>query len=615
MSKVISPELKVADGILDKVFESGGDYLGVMALLRYAREVRKPMLAAILLIAFASVSVMVSARLLGVLVTGLLGKSPQEQISTIALTVLGLEFGSVLAQYLGRIGLARATTSIAFQVRKELFGKMSRLPMSYFDTQPIGRTITRLTSDFEGIEGFFSGTLARLLTSVIQIVAVLIAMVVTDLRFGALVVLASLPSIIFTVALRNQVRHWLRQFKQRAAYLNTRLAEFLNGIPVIKVFGLEDWTQKSFTEAAEHHYSSGIKVMTWNSFIRPVTVLLSSLPVILILSVGGKMHLDGLLEIGVLVTFLRYSERFGGPVRTITQEIQTIQEALTSSERVRQMLSEPEEKDVLGPDGNHSSPIKGEVVFEDVWMNYRTSEPVLQGISFRADVGMKVGIVGATGSGKTTSLSLLAGLYPIERGEIKIDGIALKHWSRQGVRRQLGYVSQDVVIFKGSLKENLLGAVDDQTSVSPEKLMEACRRSGLAQVMTRFSDGLNTRILDGGENLSMGERQLIAFTRMLVKDPRILILDEATANIDEECERLIQDSMTALLNGRTCFVIAHRLSTILTCDLILVFERGKIIESGNHESLLATNGHYASLVKRQLDSSTAGLETHRSVVR
>ena len=231
MSKVISPELKVADGILDKVFESGGDYLGVMALLRYAREVRKPMLAAILLIAFASVSVMVSARLLGVLVTGLLGKSPQEQISTIALTVLGLEFGSVLAQYLGRIGLARATTSIAFQVRKELFGKMSRLPMSYFDTQPIGRTITRLTSDFEGIEGFFSGTLARLLTSVIQIVAVLIAMVVTDLRFGALVVLASLPSIIFTVALRNQVRHWLRQFKQRAAYLNTRLAEFLNGIP------------------------------------------------------------------------------------------------------------------------------------------------------------------------------------------------------------------------------------------------------------------------------------------------------------------------------------------------------------------------------------------------
>lgn len=600
-------DIRQIDARLDKVFDGGGDYLGILALLRYAREVRRSLWGSILLIGISAVAVMVSARLLGSLVAELITpqKNGVDQVSALALTVLTIEVGAVLAQYLGRLGLARVTTSIAYQVRRELFGKMSRLPMTYFDTQPLGRTLTRLTSDVEGIEGFFSGTLARLLTASIQIVAVLVAMIVTDLRFGSIVVLASLPSIIFTVSLRNQVRHWLRLFKQRAAFLNTKLAEFLNGMPVIKVFGLEEWTHRSFAEAAEHHYSSGIKLMTWNSIIRPVTVLLSSLPVVLILAVGGRMHLEGTLEIGVLVAFLRFSERFGSPVRTITQEIQTIQEALTSSERVRQMLIEPEESDVLGPGGDVTAPVKGEVEFRDVWMSYRAEEPVLRGISFAVAAGKKVGIVGATGSGKTTTLSLLAGLYPVTNGTILIDQIDLKQWNRPALRRQLGYVSQDVVIFKGTLRENLLGAMEDQSSVSPERILEACHRSGLAQVMTRFSEGMNTRILDGGENLSMGERQLVAFTRMLIKDPAILILDEATANIDEECERLIQESMDSLLKGRTSFIIAHRLSTILSCDLILVFENGKIIESGSHADLLANEGHYAALVRRQIDSPLA----------
>jgi len=600
-------DIRQIDARLDKVFDGGGDYLGILALLRYAREVRRSLWGSILLIGISAVAVMVSARLLGSLVAELITpqKNGVDQVSALALTVLTIEVGAVLAQYLGRLGLARVTTSIAYQVRRELFGKMSRLPMTYFDTQPLGRTLTRLTSDVEGIEGFFSGTLARLLTASIQIVAVLVAMIVTDLRFGSIVVLASLPSIIFTVSLRNQVRHWLRLFKQRAAFLNTKLAEFLNGMPVIEVFGLEECTHRSFAEAAEHHYSSGIKLMTWNSIIRPVTVLLSSLPVVLILAVGVRMHLEGTLEIGVLVAFLRFSERFGSPVRTITQEIQTIQEALTSSERVRQMLIEPEESDVLGPGGDVTAPVKGEVEFRDVWMSYRAEEPVLRGISFAVAAGKKVGIVGATGSGKTTTLSLLAGLYPVTNGTILIDQIDLKQWNRPALRRQLGYVSQDVVIFKGTLRENLLGAMEDQSSVSPERILEACHRSGLAQVMTRFSEGMNTRILDGGENLSMGERQLVAFTRMLIKDPAILILDEATANIDEECERLIQESMDSLLKGRTSFIIAHRLSTILSCDLILVFENGKIIESGSHADLLANEGHYAALVRRQIDSPLA----------
>lgn len=599
-------ELTQAESLMDRIYVTGGDFLGLLALLRYARDEKVRIALSIGAIGIGAIVVMVAARLLGDLVSVLstAGTSNEASIkvASLAAAILSMEILAIGAQFLGRLGLAKSTTVIACKVREDLFTKMNHLPMSYFDTQPMGRTITRLTNDVEGIEGFFSGTLARLLTALIQVIAVLVAMIATDTSFGTLVVAASLPAVLFTFMLRKQVRHWLRLFKQRSAYLNARLAEFVNGMAVIKAFGLEEWTQNKFREAAEFHYRSGISLMNWNSIIRPMTVLLSTIPMVVVLAVGGSRVLDGALELGILVVFLRYAERFGSPVRSITQEIQTIQEALTSSERLRQMMAEPEESQVLGPDGDYSQQIVGKVEFRDVWLRYRPepTPPVLRGISFVVEPGKKIGIVGATGSGKTSTISLLAGLYPIESGEILVDDIAMSQWSRRGLRQQLGFVSQEVVIFRGTLRENLLGATQDKNSVAPEVIMDACRRSGLAHVMSRFADGLNTQIIDGGENLSMGERQLVAFTRMLIKNPRILVLDEATANIDEECEQLIQEATSALLQGRTCFIIAHRLSTILACDRILVFNRGEIVEAGSHHELMASGGHYATLVKRQL---------------
>jgi ABC-type multidrug transport system fused ATPase/permease subunit len=264
------------------------------------------------------------------------------------------------------------------------------------------------------------------------------------------------------------------------------------------------------------------------------------------------------------------------------------------------MLFDSEEDDSLGKDGTLDQKVEGSIKFENVWMEYIKDTLILKGISFDVKKGMNVALVGATGSGKTTTVNLIPKLYPVLKGEVILDGINVKKWKRQAIRRHLGYVGQDVVVFSGTVRENLLGAVAEDRTVSEEMILEACKKTGLDEILSRFGEGLDYHILESGSNLSMGEKQLIAFTRMILKDPSILILDEATANIDEHCERLIQKAVGEVMDGRTCFVIAHRLSTIVDCDMTLVFKDGEIIEQGTHESLMALNGTYAELISHQL---------------
>jgi ABC-type multidrug transport system fused ATPase/permease subunit len=264
------------------------------------------------------------------------------------------------------------------------------------------------------------------------------------------------------------------------------------------------------------------------------------------------------------------------------------------------MLDETEESTILGPSGAHKAPVIGTVEFHNVWMEYLPDQPVLKGLEFKVSAGTSVGLVGKTGSGKSTTVHLIPQLYPIQKGQISIDGVPLEQWDRTNLREQIGIVSQDVVIFQGTLRENLLVTIPDNRQADDVTVLDACRRTGLSLVMEKLSAGLDTILLDGGSNLSMGERQLIAFTRMLLRNPAILILDEATANVDEPCEALIQKAILEVLQGRTCFIIAHRLSTIQHCDNILVFQDGHIMEQGRHDQLVQRQGHYSQLVKRQI---------------
>ena len=575
-------------------------------LLQYGKNAWLRLSYSVGMIALSGVAVMISARLLGTFVERIQAGAPAESVLTVGAAVLGLECLAVWLQYLGRVGLAVATNRIVLAIRSELFTKLERLPMSYFDRQPHGRTITRLTNDVEGIEEFFGGTLARLLTAMVNIVIVFIAMLVTNLRFGAVVVASSIPAIIFTVALRGPVRDWLRSYKRKSAHTNAVLAEFLNGLGVIKAFGLENWSLQRYRQVVEELLHSGLSLLNWNSFIRPLAMFLCTLPLLAILWYGGYGVIEGTLSLGMVVAFVRFSERFSQPIRIVSQEIQVVQEALTSSERLRQLLNEPEEDDELGMDGQGQWPIDGAVEYSQVTMAYNPRQPILRDVSFSAAKGDKVALVGATGSGKTTTLSLLARLYEFQSGVIRVDGHDIRKFKRRLLRSQLGLVTQDVVVFRGTLRDNLRGATkgedDGEVLISDPFLLEACRKTGLIQLVERIPKGLDAFLYDGGENLSMGERQVLAFTRMLIRDPRILILDEATANVDEDCEKLIQRATHESLKDRTCFVIAHRLSTILQCTRILVFAGGQIVEQGSHSELMALGGHYRNLIQKQLGS-------------
>ncbi len=587
---------------VDEFSESRSDLTAFVILLRYAKGHYVYLFGSILLIMAASAFLMLSAKTLGSLTESLMAKEPMSALAGKAVAILVFETLNVLLTYGGRRGLAAVTNRIAYQIRLDLFRKISVLPISYFDRQPLGRTITRLTNDVDGIEKFFSGPLARVLSSVITIVSVLTAMLVTNIQLGAVVVAASIPAILVTILSRAPVRYWLREHKIRSSAINAKLAEFINGFPIIKIFALEQWTSETFDNMARRQRDAGMALLTWNSVIRPTAAFFCSFPILAILWWGGQEVLAGTLSVGLIVAFVRYAERFYWPVMAISQEIHVIQEAIASSERIRQMLLEKEEHEVLGMEGAARHKIAGNVEFNNVSMSYVENRPVLRGVSFKIRKGMNVGLVGETGSGKTSTISLLPMLYPLLGGDISIDGVTLKEWNRDHLRRQIGMVSQDIVIFRGTLRENLTIAATESHNLDDARLKEFCEKTGLAQILHRFPQGFDTPLIDGGENLSVGERQLIAFTRMLVRDPAIFILDEATANIDEECERLVQRAIDELLKDRTCFVIAHRLNTILRCDKILVFDKGKIIEEGTHPELMARQGRYSSLAKTQLDA-------------
>lgn len=584
----------------DEVFVESSDLSAVATLLRYGKGFYARLAGSIVLILSSSAFLMFSARALGGLVEELTGSADAKHIAWLAMTILCFEATHIALTYFGRVSLALLTNRIAYRLRLDMFRKVTLLPISYFDRQPLGRTITRLTNDIEGIERFFTGPLARVLASFITIGSVLAAMLVTNLRLGIVVVVSSLPALIFTFLMRGPVQEWLRAYKIRSSGLNSRLAELINGFPIIRIFGLESWAGESFSGLARQQRDAGISLLNWNSFIRPTAAFFCSLPMAVILWWGGRGVLDGALSLGLVVAFVRYAERFYWPVMAISQEINVIQEAIASSERVRQMLEEPEEEVVLGKDGDFEAPIEGHVSFQSVWMGYDATRPVLKGVSFDVVKGMTVGLVGETGSGKTSTVNLIPYLYAFSKGDITIDGMSIRNWKRGALRSQIGMVSQDIVMFRGTLRENLLIAAPSPEAITDEKLMAYCRKTGLDHVMSRFPKGMDTMILDGGDNLSVGERQLVAFTRMLVRDPAIFILDEATANIDEECERLVQRAIEEVMKDRTCFVIAHRLNTILQCEQILVFDRGQIIESGNHEELMASQGRYYALAQTQL---------------
>jgi ATP-binding cassette subfamily B protein len=508
---------------------------------------------------------------------------------TLIVGFLVLEVISILAQFIGRKFLADGTNQVLLDLRKALFTKLNTLPMSYFDTQPLGRIITRVTNDVEGVEGFFGGGLARILTASVQIISVLLGIFFIAPSYGSWVVASALPSLGFSWFTRKPVRYWLSENKIRNAHVNSTLAEFIQGLPVLRVLGLEAWSVEEFGKDTRHHYESSIKVLSWNSFIRPVTVFLSVMPTVVAVVLGGVLLVDGHVELAAIVAVIRLTERFSNPVRTLTQEIQVIQDATASAARVAEMLAEPSEEAAKSSVvDKYMAAASGAIEFKDVNLAYKAGRDVLSEFSLKIPAGQKLGIIGATGAGKSSVINLIPVLYRPQKGSVLVDGVDVADWNLASLRGQIGYVAQEPFLLRGSLGDNLLGLGWKDDPKKTKDFMDAVAACGLTEVVSRFPGGLDYDVREGGANLSSGEKQMISFMRLIREDRPILLMDEATSCLDSRWETAIQRAILVLMGQRkrTCVIIAHRTETLRSCDRIIKIRGGTIVADGTPSKVL-----------------------------
>lgn len=571
-----------------------GDYRSFVNLVNYAKEFRSSFVWGFLFILLSSIVVILSARMMGEMVEKGLSLGLKEQAFFYAGLVLFFEALSLLFQWSGRKILTEGSSKTIFLIRQKLFHHLQMLPISYYDRQPQGRIVTRITHDVEGIEEFFSASLGRLINAFFSAAIALMAMLLTDLKLGSILVLTAIPCFIFIYVTKDRIRTVNRGMSKYSSALNAKLSEFINGLEVIRSYGLEKWSKKHFDDAVERHHQNQLKANMLFAFVQPLSSFLVALPLIGLVAFGGPQVINGTLSIGLFVAFVRYCERFFMPIMMLAREVHVIQQAFTSAERVASFLKEADEDQIFGKQEKaQTSELKGELVFDHVWMAYNDEDWVLKDIHFHIKSGEKIGLVGATGCGKTTTVSLLSRLYDYQKGEILLDGHSLRLYDREYLRSKIGFVSQDVIIIKGTLRENL--TTDE--SLTDDFLLAACEKTGLAKVMESGRLTLDTEIYESGANLSSGERQLLALTRVLLRSPALLILDEATANIDPHYEKLIQQAVEKLMRNKTCLVIAHRLETIMSCDRLFVFEAGRLVEVGPPQELLANKGIFYQLQK------------------
>ncbi|MBI5059453.1 ABC transporter ATP-binding protein [candidate division KSB1 bacterium] len=507
---------------------------------------------------------------------------------------------------------------IVYRLRMEVFDKLQRLSLPYFDRNPVGRLLSRVTSDIQALYELFSSGLVAILGDIVTLLGIMIVMFAINWRL-ALLTLSVIPILLLvTFTFRKKVRELYRLTRLQVARLSSYLHENLVGMRIVQLFGRERRNFDTFDGIGTELKQTYIRTIFQYAVFFPLVEVVSALAVALIIFGGGNLMMSGAVTLGTLVAFIQYVERFYRPVRDLAEKYNILQGAMAASERVFGVIDHPIE---IAPaahpriaavpasrDGREPQRAGVAIEFDKVWFAYRGEEWVLKDVSFRVAPGESIAIVGATGAGKTTVISLLSRYYDIQRGQILIDGVDIREFDLTALRRTMGIVLQDVFVFAGTIADNISYGVP---GVSRERLERATELVHADRFIKRLTGGYDEPVVERGATLSTGERQLLAFARALICEPRLLILDEATASIDTETERLIQDAIDKLLVGRTSLIIAHRLSTIQRCDRILVFHHGRLREHGNQAELLAQRGIYYRLYQLQygLKSTESGLAT------
>ena len=519
-------------------------------------------------------------------------------LSLLYLAVLAFDF---LAQYIQIRIMQRVGQQTMYDMRREIFGHLQRLPMSYFDRNPVGRLVTRVTTDVDALNDLFAAGVVTMINDFFLLVVMAALLFAMDRRL-ALDTLAVLPGIlIVTLIFRKYVRDANRRIRTAIARINAFLQEYISGMSVVQLFNRGQKAEEEFSKRNRDNMLAWRDAILAYALFYPAVEFLSFATIALIYWSGGNRILHGALTIGVLTEFTMYAQRFFRPIQDLSEKFNILQSAMAASERIFKLLDEP----VTIQSDPHAVPLvgpRGEIEFRNVWFSYRNvPEPadedwVLRDLSFRVEPGQTFAIVGHTGAGKTTLISLLLRFYDIQRGQILLDGKDIRTIELQDLRRQFGIVLQDPFLFTGTIETNVRLGTQNIEDATVDRALEEV---GLGQFIRALPDGAATTVNERGSTLSVGQRQLINFARALAHNPRFLILDEATSSVDTKTELLIREALNRLLSGRTALVIAHRLSTIQHADRILVFHKGRLREQGAHQELLSQRGIYYRLYQLQ----------------
>ena len=556
---------------------------------------------AVLILAAASGLEVVGPWLTKVALDDAIPSSNGRLLSYLALGYMGTLLLGFILQYTQRILTAWLGQRIMYDLRKEIFRKFQTLDLRYHDRNPVGRLITRITSDVETLNELFSSGIVTVFGDIFTLAFIVAAMLRMDWKL-ALVAFSVLPFVAWAAFLfRARIRDVYRDIRVRLARINAFLHERLTGVRVVQLFGREARDAQSHAEVNQDYLDAHLRSITYYALFFPVIELFTAIALALILWSGGASILEGTVTVGVVAAFLQYARRFFRPIQDLSEKYNLLQGAMASSERIFQLLdteitiTDPEEPRPL------PTPTQGEIEFRDVWFAYGEKEPgepdwILKGVNFRVEPGSKMAIVGHTGAGKTTLVSLLLRFYEPQKGEILLDGVPIREVRIKELRDRIGLVLQEVFLFSQDVGYNIrLGS----EQIGDVQIRAAAKRVGATRFIDLLPKKYDQPLGERGSNLSVGERQLLSFARALAFDPAILILDEATSSVDSEVEAQIEEATNELMKGRTSMVIAHRLSTVQGADRILVFHHGEIRETGTHQELLDKGGLYARLHELQ----------------
>lgn len=512
-----------------------------------------------------------------------------------AILAIVLFSSSAALNYAQAFILAVVSAKYTKELREKILDKISRLPISYFDRHQYGDTLSRMSNDVDVLTTSMSQEIADVSLSLTTLVGVMIVMLTISVPLS-LISFVVVPISVFVVAkIMNYAQKYFREQQSTLGTLNSKIEEDYSGQIIIKANSYEDDALEDFSKTNEKLATVTRKAQIFSSLSFPVTHVFTNLGYVAICALGGIFVVQGSIGIGDIQAFIQYVSRFNRPITEIASTTSTLQALLAASERIFEFLEEPEEE----PDSEDArtiSDIKGEVEFHDVNFGYFKDTPIIKDFSVKVKPGMKVAIVGPTGAGKTTLINLLMRFYDPDSGYITIDGVPTREMKRSDVRRLFGMVLQDTWLFSGSVEDNLRYG---NLQASLDDIQQAAKASNVHHIIEALPKAYHSEISEDSDNISAGEKQLITIARAMVANPPMMILDEATSNVDTRTEQLIQDSFEKLTHGRTSFVIAHRLSTIRNSDLILVMRDGNIVEQGNHEELLKQNGFYAELYNSQ----------------